>query len=49
MRWTPRVAHLLFQVRTRVLNNDLANDFRRWYPGFTPESEAALDDQPAAA
>ncbi len=35
MRWTPRGAHLLLQVRTRVLNNDLAHDFHRWYPGFT--------------
>jgi hypothetical protein len=35
MRWTPRGAHLLLQVRTRVLNNDLAADFHRWYPGFT--------------
>jgi hypothetical protein len=32
MRWTPRGAHLLLQVRTRVLNNDLADDFHRWYP-----------------
>ena len=35
MRWTPRGAHLLLQVRTRVLNDDLAADFARWYPGFT--------------
>ena len=38
MRWSPRGAHLLLQVRTRVLNDDLAGDFARWYPGF-----AALD------
>ena len=49
MRWTPRGAHLLLQVRTRVLNNDLADDFHRWYPGFTHVPEAALNDQPAAA
>ena len=35
MRWTPRGAHLLLQIRTRVLNDDLADDFRRWHPGFT--------------
>ncbi len=35
MRWSPRGAHLLLQVRTRVLNNDLAGDFARWYPGLT--------------
>jgi hypothetical protein len=34
MRWSPRGAHLLLQVRTRVLNNDLADDFARWYPGL---------------
>jgi hypothetical protein len=33
MRWTPRGAHLLLQVRTRFLNDQLASDFRRWYPG----------------
>ena len=35
MRWTPRGAHLLLQVRARVLNGDLAGDFHRWHPGFT--------------
>ncbi len=47
MRWRPRGAHLLLQVRTRVLNNDLADDFHRWHPGFThtvPDRE-----QPASA
>jgi len=34
MRWTPRGAHLLLQVRTRVLNDQLASDFHRWYPGL---------------
>ena len=34
MRWTPQGAHLLLQLRTRVLNDDLADDFSRWYPGF---------------
>jgi transposase-like protein len=50
MRWTPRGAHLLLQVRTRVLNDTLTNDYRRWYPGFTHTSEAdTLDDQLVAA
>ena len=35
MRWSPRGAHLLLQIRTRVLNNTLADDYRRWYPDFT--------------
>jgi len=34
MRWTPRGAHLLLQIRTRVLNDQLATDFHRWYPSF---------------
>ncbi len=49
MRWSPRGAHLLLQVRTRVLNDDLADDFRRWYPGFTRHQEADLDDLSMAA
>ena len=39
MRWSPRGAHLLLQIRTRVLNDDLAGDFRRWYPAFVPASD----------
>jgi hypothetical protein len=45
MRWTPRGAHLLLQVRTRVLNNELADDFHRWHPAFTH----ATDGQDLAA
>jgi len=41
MRWTPRGAHLLLQVRTRVLNDDLPDVFHRWYPGFTHTIEPA--------
>ena len=39
MRRTPRGAHLLLQVRTRVLNGELADDFHRWYPAFTHTTE----------
>jgi hypothetical protein len=35
VRWSPTGAQLFLQVRTAVLNNDLAGSFRRWYPGFT--------------
>gem|GEM_PF-2566332 len=35
MRWSPRGAHLLLQIRTRVLNDTLAYDYRRWYRDFT--------------
>jgi hypothetical protein len=39
MRWSPHGAHLLLQVRTQVLNDDLHRTFRRWYPGFDPAAE----------
>ncbi|MGO9794317.1 MAG: ISKra4 family transposase, partial [Solirubrobacteraceae bacterium] len=45
MRWSPRGAHLLLQIRTQVINEDLHNTFRRWYPGLMP----AIDEQPLAA
>ena len=32
MRWTPRRAHLLLQVRVQTLNDDLHATFERWYP-----------------
>ncbi len=32
MRWSERGAHLLLQVRTQVLNEDLQTTFHRWYP-----------------
>jgi len=34
MRWSHQGAHLLLQIRTRVLNGDWEDTFRRWYPGF---------------
>ena len=40
MRWTPRGAHLLLQTRTKVLNGDLEDTFRRWYPAFRSTTEA---------
>ena len=36
MRWTQRGAHLLLQVRTKVLNDDWRDTFCRWYPSMTP-------------
>jgi hypothetical protein len=45
MRWTQRGAHLLLQVRTQALNDDLRATFGRWYPGMQrgghQEQEAA--------
>ena len=34
MQSTLRGAHLLLQTRTNALNNELANTFKHWYPGF---------------
>ena len=39
MQWTHRGAHLLLQIRTRVLNEEWEDTFRRWYPGFRPHAE----------
>ena len=34
MPWSKRGAHLLLQIRTRVLNGEWEATFRTWYPGF---------------
>lgn len=34
MRWSRRGAHLLLQVRTKVLNEELWDTFSRWYPAI---------------
>ena len=39
MQWTPRGAHLLLQIRTRVLNQEWEDTFRRWYPAFRPQPQ----------
>jgi hypothetical protein len=41
MRWTPKGAHRLLQVRTRVLNQQLRGDFERWHPRLQSVSAAA--------
>jgi hypothetical protein len=40
MGWSQRGAHLLLQVRTRVLYEEWENTFRRWYPAFRPQEQA---------
>jgi len=42
MRWTQEGAHLLLQVRTRTLNDDLKDTFCRWYPGMATISTSEL-------
>jgi hypothetical protein len=39
MRWTKRGAHLLLQIRTRVLNDEWGTTLARWYPGMKIEAE----------
>jgi hypothetical protein len=36
-RWTKPGVHLLLQVRTQVLNEELIQTFERWYPGMKVE------------
>ena len=40
MRWTDRGAHLLLQVRTRVLNEDWRSTLSRWYLGMDETCDA---------
>jgi hypothetical protein len=37
----PKGAHLLLQMRTKVLNNELDDVFRRWYPKFRSVTQPA--------
>ena len=46
MRWTRRGAHLLLQVRTRVLDDTLTATFQRWYPGM---ETSKFQQEPALA
>ena len=48
MQWTLRGAHLLLQTRTRVLNEDLDEVFRRWYPKFRPQPQTQEPERKAA-
>ena len=48
MAWTPRSAHLLLQTRTKVLNHELDEVFRRWYPKFRPGHDTAESEKRAA-
>ena len=47
MRWTQPGAHLVLQTRTRVLNSELQDVFRQWWPAFQPlpEAEAAAGNR----
>jgi hypothetical protein len=45
MRWSQKGAHLLLQVRTQVLNEELRATFREWYPEM--DSQRANEDRAA--
>jgi len=48
MQWTLRGAYLLLQTRTKVLNRELDELFRCWYPRFRPQPEEIKSQQKAA-
>jgi hypothetical protein len=48
MAWTMRGAHLLLQTRTKVLNEELDEVFRRWYPQFRLQPQTQEPAQKAA-
>ena len=39
MQWSLKGAHLLMQMRTRVLNGELEQTFREWCPGFRAKND----------
>lgn len=41
MRWDPNSAHLLLQLRVRVVDGQLRDDFGRWYRDF-PSNDSTL-------
>jgi len=42
MQWSPKGAHLLLQMRTRVLNGELEKMFQKWHPGFRAANDEEL-------
>lgn len=49
MQWSREGAHLLLQNRTRTLNRELADTFRRWYPEFSCEEDSPQTTLASAA
>lgn len=43
IQWTPRGAHLLLHIRTKMLNGDLEETCWRRCPGFGSPREEALE------
>jgi hypothetical protein len=47
MRWTKEGAQQLLQVRIQVLNDELQQTFRKWYPGMGEKPLVAKNDKAA--
>jgi hypothetical protein len=45
MQWSRRGAHLLLQTRTQVLNDQLEETFREWYPKFRTNVTAVPSEE----
>jgi hypothetical protein len=39
MKRSPSDGHFLVQIQTRILNDELRQTFRRWYPGMHRDAE----------
>ena len=48
MQWSKKGAHLLVQMRTKVLNNELEGLFRQWYPSFRTAASGKQEQKAAA-
>ncbi len=48
MQWSKKGAHLLVQMRTKVLNNELEGLFRQWYPSFRTAGSGKQEHKAAA-
>ena len=48
MRWTKRGAHLLLQVRTKTLNDELRSKFETWYPGMASGNDVGTKPKEGA-
>jgi hypothetical protein len=49
MKWRPRGAHLLLQVRVKVIDDELHQRFCEWYPGMQPLNTETVEKVKQAA
>ena len=45
MQWSPQGAHYLLQTRTAVLNGELRDQFKQWYPSMKVEDGPSKDEE----